>query len=158
MTRAPVPWSCGVGRGRPTAGADHTKGSVMKKKFVLSVAFLVGCLSLTWAEEFGAVITKVDNGKITFVKMKGKEKGDEGTLPTTDKVKVVKAKFNKDTKMVEAGDAIENGLKNDLFTKIGEKGVFGRIVTDDKGEKITEIRVFQGFGGKGKDKTDKTDK
>src|SRR5262249_35013885 len=92
-------------------------------------------------------ISKVDGNKVTLTKRKKGEKGEEMTLTATDDVKVVKGKFNKDTKKVEAGDTIEGGLKAELFTKIGEKGVFGRVITNDDG-KITEIRVFQGFGGK----------
>jgi hypothetical protein len=126
----------------------------MTRKFVLSVMVLIGCLGLTLADEFTGIVRKVDGDKVTFVKFeKGKKGGDETTLPTSDKVKVVKGKFNKDTKMVEAGDEIENGLKNEMFSKdkIGEKGVFARITTDDKGEKITEIRVMGG-GRPNKDK------
>ncbi len=51
-------------------------------------------------------------------------------------------------KKVEAGDAIEGGLKNEMFTKIGEKGMFASIVTED--DKVSEIRVVR-FGKKKKD-------
>ena len=40
---------------------------------------------------------------------------------------------------LEAGDPIEDGLKNKMFSSIGEKGVQATIVTEDN--KITEIRV-----------------
>ena len=63
-------------------------------------------------------------------------------------LKVVKGKYNKDTKTVEAGDPIDGGLKADVFTKASDKGVQATIVTE--GEKITEIRVG-GRGGKKKD-------
>ena len=67
----------------------------------------------------------------------GSEVEDE-TLTAVDNVKVVKAKKN------EAGDAIENGLKAEIFTKIdAEKGVRALVITDDS-KKITEIRVFAG--------------
>jgi hypothetical protein len=115
--------------------------------FILGVSF-----SLALGEEFGATIKKVEDGKITFVKRDKetkKETGDAITLPATDKVKVVRAKFNKETMKLEAGDDIKDGLKNEMFSKIGEKGLIARVVTDDDGKKITEIRVFQ-FGGKKK--------
>jgi hypothetical protein len=114
------------------------------------------CVGLAFTEEFGAAITKVSDGKITFAKTKFDkdtkkfEKGEPMTLPVAADVKVVKGKFNKDTKKLEAGDAIEGGLKNEMFTKIGDKGVNATIVTDADNKKITEIRVFT-FGGKKKD-------
>ena len=45
-------------------------------------------------------------------------------------------------------DAIDQGLKNEMFSRIGEKGMRATIVTDDDNKKITEIRV--GGGGKKK--------
>src|SRR5262249_30541907 len=111
--------------------------------FVLAVTF-----SLAAAEEFRCVITKVEDGKVTFAKAKkgedGKkgEKGPEETLPTASDVKVLQAKFNQETKKLEAGDALENGLKNDRFKSIGEKGVNATLVTSDDGKQIKEIRIF----------------
>lgn len=115
--------------------------------FILGLSF-----SLAVAEEFGATIKKVEDGKITFAKRdKDKKSGDEMTLPLADKVKVVHGKFNKETMKLEAGDEVKDGLKNDMFTKIGEKGLFARVITDEDGKKVTEIRVFS-FGGKKKKK------
>jgi hypothetical protein len=68
-------------------------------------------------------------------------------MTVAEKVKVVKGKFNKDTKTTEAGEDIAEGLKAPQFTSIGEKGVRATIIT--KGDKITEIRVM---GGRGKKK------
>src|SRR5262249_6795291 len=111
--------------------------------------------------------TKVDGDKITFAEVKGGgkgkggkgkggaiEKGDPKTLPVTSTLKVVKGKFDKETKKMEAGDPIENGLKNDMFTKSdSEKGVLATIITDSDNKNSTEIRVGGGRGGKkGKDK------
>src|SRR5438105_6387464 len=112
----------------------------MLRKVVGAVVLLFLCLGLAMAEEIRAIITKVDGNKITFAENKGKgEKGPEKTLQVSDKLKVVKGKFNKDTKTTEAGEAIAEGLKADVFTKIGDKGVQATIVTE--GDKITEIRV-----------------
>jgi hypothetical protein len=108
-----------------------------------AIIVLVG-VSFVTAEEFFGVITKVDGNKLSITKFKkGDKKGEESTLTVADTVKVVKGKFNKDTKKVEAGDSIEGGLKSDVFSNIGEKGVAATIVTDDN-KKITEIRIFRG--------------
>jgi hypothetical protein len=121
----------------------------MLRKLVSAMVVLGLCVGITFADELRGVITKVEGGKITFTEMKGKEKGDEKTFTVDEKVKVVKGKFNKDTKAIEAGDDIENGLKNEMFTKIGEKGVRASVVTDSDGKKVTEIRIL---GGRGKKK------
>lgn len=120
----------------------------MLRKVISALVVLVMCIGITLADEIRAVITKVEGDKVTFTEIKGKEKGDSKTLPVADGVKVLKGKFNKDTKKFEAGDAIEGGLKSELFSKIGEKGVGAQIVTDGDNKKITEIRVM---GGKKKD-------
>jgi hypothetical protein len=120
----------------------------MLRKIAGAMIVLVFCVGIMMADEIRAIIIKVDGDKVTFSENKGKgERGPEQTLTVSDKVKVVKGKFNKETKKLEAGDDIENGLKNEMFTSIGEKGVGAVIVTDDN-KKITEIRVK----GKKKDK------
>lgn len=122
----------------------------MLRKVISAMVMLVLCMGITMADEIRAIITKVDGDKITFAENKGKgEKGAEKTLPVADGVKVLKGKFNQDTKKLEAGDALEGGLKNELFSKIGEKGVQATVVTDGDNKKITEIRV--GGGRKKKD-------
>src|SRR5262245_10673057 len=113
----------------------------MLRKCLCAVVVLGLCVSITLADEFRAIITKVDGDKVTFTEFKGKEKGDEKTLPATG-AKVVQGKFNPDTKKLEAGDPLMQGLKNAMFTKIGEKGLFSTIITDADNKKITEIQVF----------------
>jgi hypothetical protein len=114
----------------------------MLRQIIGAAVLVVVVVGITFADEFRAVITKVEGDKVTFNEFKGKSKGAEHTMPVADKVKVVKGKFNKETKTVEAGDEIDEGLKNPMFTKIGEKGIPGMIITDaDK--KITEIRVLR---------------
>jgi hypothetical protein len=122
----------------------------MFRKLCGAVLVLVFCVGLSLADEIRAVITKVEKDKITFHELKGKgkdvEKGDAQTLPyDAEKVKVVKTKFNKETMKAEPGDPVEDGIKNKMFTDIGEKGVPATIVTENK--KITEIRVRGGKGG-----------
>ncbi|MBL8795347.1 MAG: hypothetical protein JNM56_15695 [Planctomycetia bacterium] len=114
----------------------------MLRKVLGAVLVSVLCVGFSLAEELRGVISKIDGNKITFSERKSKdEKGPEQTLTVADKVKVVKAKFNKETKKLEAGEELEGGLKNEMFSKIGEKGLFATVVTDDD-KKITEIRVF----------------
>ena len=127
----------------------------MLRKVVGAAVIMVLSVGIAMAEEIRAIITKVEGDKVTFAEAKGKgEKGPEKTLPVSDKVKVVKGKFNKDTKTVEAGEDIEKGLKNEIFSKekLGEKGIPAFVVTDADNKKITEIRIYGGRGGKKKDK------
>jgi hypothetical protein len=115
---------------------------------------MIFAFSIAMAEEFMGAIKKVEDGKLTVTKFKKgdkKGKGEEVTLTLAKKVKVVNAKFNFEEKKVEVGDEMENGLKNERFAKIGKFGVFSQIVTNDDG-KVTEIRVFPPFKGKGKGK------
>src|SRR5258708_39556344 len=113
----------------------------MLRRVVGAVIVLGLFIGVTMADEIRAIIIKVDGDKVTFAENKGKgERGEEKTLPVTDKGKVVKGKFDKETKKLEAGDVIENGLKNELFTKIGEKGLGALSITDKDNKNIAEIR------------------
>jgi hypothetical protein len=127
---------------------SHKENGMLRKVFC-AVFVLTLCVGLAVAEELRGVITKVEGSKVSFKETKGKDDpgGPEKTLTAVENVKVVRGKFNKDTKKLEAGEAVAGGLKSEVFTKIGEKGVRATIVTDDK-QKITEIRIF---GGRKKD-------
>lgn len=111
----------------------------MFRKLMCAVFVMTVSIGLVAADEFGAVVKKVDGDKVTFYKVKKGEKGEDTTLPAAKDVKVAKGKANKDTKKYEAGDAIEGGLKNDLFKS--EKGVTVRITTDADNKNITQILV-----------------
>jgi hypothetical protein len=103
------------------------------------LAFSVG---LAMSEEFFVAIKKVEDGKITAAKVKkGEKPGDDMTYTLAENVKVVKGKFNPEEKKFEAGEALEDGLKNKRFEKIGKFGVFAQIITKD--DKVTEIRVME---------------
>jgi hypothetical protein len=120
------------------------------RKLVAVAAVLVFGFGVAVADEFGAIIQKVDGNKVTFTKLKKGEKGEEMTLPAAATVKVVKGKKGEEKGKFVAGDAIEGGLKNKMFTTI-EKGVFARITTSDDNKTITQIMTI----GKGKKKEDK---
>src|SRR5262249_39910609 len=124
-----------------------SKGAAMLRKVFGAAVVLVFGVSIGLADEIRAVITKVEGNKVTFAEAKGKgEKGPEMTLTLAPDAKITKGKFNQDTKKLDAGEAIEQGLRNAMFTKIDEKGLRATIITDAANKSITEIRV----GGKGK--------
>jgi hypothetical protein len=114
----------------------------MLRKFVCASVVVVIGFGVAVADEFGAIITKVDNGKVTFKKIVKKgETAEETTLPLTADAKVTKGKINADTQKLEAGDPIADGLKSDTFTKIGDKGLRVTITTDADNKHITAITV-----------------
>src|SRR5438270_13505694 len=120
-------------------------GATMLRKLVCAAVIVVIGFGVAMADEFTAIITKVEGNKVTFQKAKFDpdtkklEKGAEMTLPVKADAKITKGKFNAETKKLEADEPIENGLKNDVFTKIGEKGRFASITTDASNKNITAI-------------------
>ena len=120
----------------------------MLRKFVCAAVIVVIGLGVAMGDEFNAVITKVDGDKVTFKKAKKGEVGEEMTLPVAKDAKIMKGTFNKDTKKLEAGDAIENGLKNEMFSSPGDKGVGAMITTDSDNKNITAITVGKKGGKK----------
>ncbi len=120
----------------------------MLRKLVGSTILLVLMAGITFGDEIRAIVLKVDGDKVTFAENKGKgEKGPEQTLPVAENLKVIKGKFNRETKTFEAGEPIADGLKDTIFSKISEKGVRATIITDDS-KKITEIRIVERKKGK----------
>jgi hypothetical protein len=126
----------------------------MVRRIVCIGVVLALSASVAFADSFVALITKVEGNKVTFHPFEGKgkdaKKGEETTMKVAKDVKVVKGKFNKETKKFEAGDEIEGGLKHKMFEEIPEKGIFARITTDDDNKRIKEISVFGGRKGKKK--------
>jgi hypothetical protein len=125
------------------------------KKFALAAICTVAMVGFAMADEFTALITKVDatGGKVTYKKVTGKkdDKKIDDTATTTDVAKtltVVKGKFDMDTKKMVDGDAIEGGLKAEALSAASDdKTVFATIVIADDGAdkgKITKIRMFGG--------------
>jgi hypothetical protein len=122
------------------------------KKFALAVLFTVGMVGFVVADEFTAVITKIDGTKVTYKKAmfgKGEKKIDDKatTAEVSKKLAVVKGKFDKDAGKVTDGDAIEGGLKADAFKDVSDEKTFATITVGDDGDdkgKITKIRLFGG--------------
>jgi hypothetical protein len=104
-------------------------------------------LGVARGEEFFGSIRKVENGKITVATNFDKEEKkfkDTKTLTVAKNAKILNAKFNKEEKKTEAGEALEGGLKNERFKNIGQFGIFAQIITNADGQ-VTEIRVFPPF-------------
>ena len=124
----------------------------MLRKVVCLAVILFLSVGVVFADQFGALITKVDGNKVTFAPIEGKgkdaKKGEEKTMKAAKDVKIVKAKFNQETKKLEDDGEVEGGLKHKMFSEIPEKGHFAQITTDDDNKRIKEIRVFGGRRGK----------
>jgi hypothetical protein len=130
----------------------------MTRKLFCSMFVMTLAIGFVAADEFTATITKVDGDTVTYQKYLAKKKGDTEKKKDGDAVtisakgaKVAKGTFNKDDKKFVAGDAIADGLKNEMFTKITEKGVGARITTEGEGTsaKITQILIVGKKGKKG---------
>jgi hypothetical protein len=129
----------------------------MFRKLLGTLFVFTVTLGLVGAEELRGRITKVDGDKITLQKYKKGEKGKDGekdgdpvTLKVAKDAKIAKAKFNKKEMKLEAGDEIKEGLKNEIFSKLGEKGLNVRV-TEEKGV-VSQILTVQFGGGIKKDK------
>jgi hypothetical protein len=138
---------------------ENGAGTVRGENMLLLRLACVGAVlalsaSVALAEEFFGFISKIDGDKITVTKFEfgKKEKPKPKVLTVDKKLKVVTAKFNKEEKKVEAGEAIKDGLKNERFKDLG-KGIGAWVVTNDDG-KVTELRVFPPFKFKKKKKDD----
>jgi len=141
------------------------------RRFVLAATFVLCTVSFAFSETFFASITKVEGNKVTYKKFEkgGKGAGEEVTTEAAKDVTVTKGAFGgfkkgKDADKDKKAEPIEGGLKNEMFTKIGEKGQFAQITIADEGDnkgKITNIAPVTFGGGfkKGKDakKDDKKD-
>jgi hypothetical protein len=120
---------------------------------VLSAAVLLVISGVVLAEEYTCSITKVEGDKVTVQKYKKMEKGagfkkpetdgDPITLTASKDCKVVKGKFDKEAKKLVAGDAVDMGLKNEMFTKISDKGLRAKVTVD--GSMLTEVVVMPSF-------------
>lgn len=112
--------------------------------FIGACTLLCLVIGLASADEFFATIKKVDGSKITINKTKkdDEKKKDDETLTAIEKVKVQvgKAKYDKDAGKFGPfeGKAVEDGLKNEMFSK----EVRALITTNEKKE-ITEIKVLK---------------
>ena len=140
------------------------------KKFVFATICTVTLTGYALADEFLAVITKVDGNNITYYKAKAaagkggkggggkgggfggkaEKEGDAIKGTASAKVSVSKNAFDKDAGEMKTTD-LDKGLMNDLFKNASDDMPVTATVTiaddgADKG-KITKIATKGGFGG-----------
>jgi len=125
----------------------------MIRKLFCATFVMTLAIGFVAADEFNATITKVDGDKVTYQKYKKAEKGKKGkgekdgdpvTISVAKDAKIISGKFDMDAKKFVDGDKVEDGLKNEMFTKIDDKkGVGATITTEGEGDKamVTKIRV-----------------
>jgi hypothetical protein len=150
----------------------HQEEHPMTRTFISAALVALAAVGLGKADEFYANITKVEDGKVTFFKvrlnkdtMKTEKFGEDRTLPTTKDVMTTKTTFDFKTEKATTMN-IEGGLKNDVFTKIdltkkskidGLSGLRAVIVTNEADKNIVEIHVG-GFPGMKRVKDKKVEK
>ena len=113
----------------------------MRKIMAVAVVFAIG-LGIAMAEEVRGTIKSVNGEKLTITKQAKKgEKGDDVSYTVPASAKILKGTFNKDTKKIEAGDALEGGLKNEMV----KEGARATVTVD--GEKVSQV-IISGAGKK----------
>lgn len=120
------------------------------RKILCTLAVVAVCVGVAVAEEISGTITKIEGNKLTIQKTKFNQEakklenvGEPITLTVSADVKVAKGTKNKETKKVEAGEALSGGLKAEPLAKIGEKGVRATVITDNN-KVVTEILITGG--------------
>jgi hypothetical protein len=124
----------------------------MYRRFVAALVLALTATGFAAADEFQAIITKVQDGRVTYQRVKGRnEEGKtqydaEKTLPHVKDVPVVKARYDTEARKMANGAPLEGGLKHDAFTTLGQNqdvaGVFVTLITDAGDKNITVIRVL----------------
>ncbi|HYV38153.1 MAG TPA: hypothetical protein VE988_20880 [Gemmataceae bacterium] len=124
------------------------------KTFALALVIVVSLASVATAEQFMAIITKIEGKTITFKRGYDGYKNESADVAANAVIAKGDAKFEiKDSKKkgagtpvlrVTAGDAIKGGLDNEIFTKIGKKGEkeTGAQLTINEQGQITQILVL----------------
>jgi len=130
----------------------------MFRKLVCVTFVMTVAVGFVLADEFQGAITKIDGDKVTVQKMKkGKGKGGKGekdgdpvTMTIAKDAKIVKGKFDMEAKKMVAGDAIEGGLKHEMFSKVSEDMPVNAMITTDADNKSITTIMVGGKGGKKK--------
>ena len=127
----------------------------MVRKLFCAMIVMTVAIGFVAADPIQVRILKVEGDDVTFQKTKKAEKGKKAENdgdPVTKSAAgavVAKMKFNKEEKKIEVGEKVESGLKNEIFTKIGDKGVNVALTTNDANV-ATEV-IVRGGGKKKKD-------
>ncbi len=122
------------------------------RRFVCAAIVVAFTFSVALADDFVAIVKKVEDRKVTYTKLKEKE---EHTLLLAKDAKIYRgAMFDKESKKIKGGDEIKASELAEVL-KEAKKGRLARIVTKGEGDKerITTIRL-----PKKKEKTDKDGK
>jgi len=112
-------------------------------KFLCALVVTVCAASLATAD-FWVLVTKVDDGKVTFKKSPAKKAagsklGPEETLPLAEKAKFFRGKINTKAVHVEPTEPLtKEGVKEHMANS--PKGAFAQIFTDTDGKHISELR------------------
>jgi hypothetical protein len=131
------------------------------KKFMLAAFCTVTLVGYVTADEFLAVITKVDGSNVSYFKAEpggkgGGKKGGGGAKKVGDEIKgtaaasVKVAKSAKDANGDVKEEEVKEGLKADAFKDISDKGVTATITTADSGADKGKITKIVTKGGKKK--------
>lgn len=123
------------------------------RRFVAATVVLLVAFAIATAEEFSAIVTKFEDGKVTFRKFAGFKKGDkkpeEMTLALADNAKILKGRFDKEEMKIVADGALEGG-KEALAKRVKDAAEAAKKKDADKkdDEKKKKGKGF-GFGGFG---------
>ncbi|HYV39319.1 MAG TPA: hypothetical protein VE988_26760 [Gemmataceae bacterium] len=116
------------------------------KTFVASAVFALCIVSIATADKFNAYITKVEDNTVYYKKKLPKAKGGNWLEEKADAILGVKT-YNSvinyhdyPPTRLEATEEIAGGLKNEVFSKISDKGMFAELIINDFG-KITQVVV-----------------
>jgi hypothetical protein len=108
---------------------------LVMKKCAFAAAVLLASFGIALGEEVTVSIVRVDRDLITFHRLNKGKKGERERLPAAPGVIVAKMRFDKETKKIAAGDPIEGGLKNEIFSK----QIPARITISDDNKTITRV-------------------
>jgi hypothetical protein len=113
----------------------------MFRNVLCAMAVMTVCIGIASADDFMAMIKKVEDGNVTFVNLAPDSKKNERTLPAAKDVKVFTGKFNPATKKLEEDTPLEGGLTNDAFKNF--KFLMSNVTTSTDGKNITKIVIMQ---------------
>jgi hypothetical protein len=117
----------------------------------VTIAIMAGPLTVA-ADEFGAMLRKVDGNKLTISRwFRGKEGqkgkfGPEETVRASAKIKVAFFRYDPEKGKYEEREPVKDGLKNDIFKTLPKIGRAAQVKMENN--EVTRILVERAtFGG-----------
>jgi hypothetical protein len=111
---------------------------IMQRLIAVVGVLMIG-FGLAMADDVKGKIKLVDGDKLVVtVGAKKGTPGEDKTFVVPASAKVCKGNFNKDTKKVEAGDALDGGMKNEMV----KVGAFVTLTVDN--DKVSQVIVSGG--------------